>query len=815
MTFIEESVISGFIGKVISDCVDISWKKIKEANRNRNNKNQNIESQIYNVIVEVVNQLTNNKYEDNQDKAYQAAEKILLCCKSSKCLTIECAMSGLQLLEVNANDDKYINFKSLLYEELCKNDYEKLYRKIMLFHQGEESSKLSGIEKKVDNLDSGIRAANEKLDSLKRDNGGVPAVSDLGKKFQNDMKQDYIEAWNSKLFLYIDNDKNPLTLSEAFIMPDYNCYTTMKRIGFSDKDKLSDVIEKFTNYNRSSNMLITGVPGIGKTSITAWLANEYADDDNVVILRFRDWEREELEKGLIKSICKTLACKKQDLENMVLILDGFDEIKALDTRESLLSAFIYESLDLKNFKFIITSRPSYINSNGFNNVFELLPFNIKKVKLFYQKVKGSELNLKKINHNNLEVLGIPVILYMAIASGIDITQKATKPELYQRIFAEKGGIFDKFSYEGIGYDEGAQAFRNPENIKKYLKFLHDTAFMMFDNNTFSLPRKSCKVPELEFDKKIVNILEFPIKHLFEKTDGAIEFIHKSIYEYFVADYVAVSMCRGAKLSTKDFAGIFGYLLKQNGLSSEILEFLKYKVETSELNSKFTVIKDTFKLMLQHGTTYYTGKCYENVIDCEMRVFTNMLNIIHLWEWRSLKLNSLITPYLLYNHYLNLNLKNIDLSRSNLSKADLRSADLSGTNLKEADLFGADLRKATLSKADLFRADLSRADLRKATLSGTNLREASLRSTNLREANLREANLSGANLREANLREANLSGANLESAILNEEQIKYLEKKCDLHKVNIWLANTTEFISYAEYHNRTGVCEQKSVNTDLL
>ena len=295
-------------------------------------------------------------------------------------------------------------------------------------------------------------------------------------------------------------------------------------------------------------------------------------------------------------------------------------------------------------------------------------------------------------------------------------------------------------------------------------------------------------------------MEFPIKHLFEKTDGAIEFIHKSIYEYFVADYVAVSMCRGAKLSTKDFAGIFGYLLKQNGLSSEILEFLKYKVETSELNSKFTVIKDTFKLMLQHGTTYYTGKCYENVIDCEMRVFTNMLNIIHLWEWRSLKLNSLITPYLLYNHYLNLNLKNIDLSRSNLSKADLRSADLSGTNLKEADLFGADLRKATLSKADLFRADLSRADLRKATLSGTNLREASLRSTNLREANLREANL---------------SGANLESAILNEEQIKYLEKKCDLHKVNIWLANTTEFISYAEYHNRTGVCEQKSVNTDLL
>ena len=32
MTFAGEAAISGFIGKVISDCLDISWEKIKEAN---------------------------------------------------------------------------------------------------------------------------------------------------------------------------------------------------------------------------------------------------------------------------------------------------------------------------------------------------------------------------------------------------------------------------------------------------------------------------------------------------------------------------------------------------------------------------------------------------------------------------------------------------------------------------------------------------------------------------------------------------------------------------------------------------------------
>ena len=467
MTFAGEAAISGFIGKVISDCLDISWEKIKEANKNRNNRNQNIESQIYNIIVEVINRLIANKYKNNQDKVYQAAERILICCKNTKGLTIECAKSGLLLLDVNVNHNMYINFKVYLYEELCKNDYEVLYREVRLFQQDEESSKTSRIEEKVDNLENGVRAVNEKLDSLKGDREVFSITADLETKFHNNKKQNYIETWDSKLFLHFDNDKRPLTLSEAFIMPDYKCHTKMRRMGFSDEDELSDIIEKFVNYTRSSKMLITGVPGIGKTSITAWIANKYKDDENIVILRFRDWEREELEKGLIKSICNTLKCQKQDLENIVLVLDGFDEIKALDIRESLLRAFFNESLDLKNFKFIVTSRPTYINFDTFQNVFELLPFDSEKVSMFYQRVTGNELVKEKIDPDNLEVLGIPVILYLAIVSGIDFAQKATKPELYERIFAEKGGIFDKFYYEGVGYDEGAQVFRNPENIKKY------------------------------------------------------------------------------------------------------------------------------------------------------------------------------------------------------------------------------------------------------------------------------------------------------------------------------------------------------------
>ena len=39
-------------------------------------------------------------------------------------------------------------------------------------------------------------------------------------KFQNNKKKDYLKAWYSRLFLHVDNDERPITLKDAFIMPD-------------------------------------------------------------------------------------------------------------------------------------------------------------------------------------------------------------------------------------------------------------------------------------------------------------------------------------------------------------------------------------------------------------------------------------------------------------------------------------------------------------------------------------------------------------------------------------------------------------------
>lgn len=195
-------------------------------------------------------------------------------------------------------------------------------------------------------------------------------------------KQKYIENWNSRMFLHVDDDENPITLADAFIMPNFEMHKSIKRIG-SYSDSFEKLIDKFIKYDRTSIMLIRGVPGIGKSTITSWIADKYKDDKSILILRFRDWNKDELEKGFLNAICKKLDCKNEDLENKVLGLDGFDEMKALNLREKLLNEFVNDIKDLENFKCIITSRTNYISSKNFDIALELSPFNYRQIRIFY------------------------------------------------------------------------------------------------------------------------------------------------------------------------------------------------------------------------------------------------------------------------------------------------------------------------------------------------------------------------------------------------------------------------------------------------
>lgn len=84
-----------------------------------------------------------------------------------------------------------------------------------------------------------------------------------------------------------------------------------------------------------------------------------------------------------------------------------------------------------------------------------------------------------------------------------------------------------------------------------------------------------------------------------------------------------------------------------------------------------------------------------------------------------------------------------LKEADLSKADLYKADLRFLNLKEANLKGSDLTKANLSFTNLKEADLTGALLVKADLNRSNLKEALVT-----DADFSDAILEGADIHEA-------------------------------------------------------------------
>ena len=239
MTLFEEAIIGGLIGEAISRCTDISWTKIKEMVINKNDQHKNIESQIYCVIVNALNEITYHKFAYKQEMIFQVAEKLLAGYKKLEYNCIEVVRSGLQILGECVDDDKYTEFNILLYRELGRSDNEELYRQIRLLQYDKESKKTSSIEWKVDNLEDGIKEANEKLDSIQKNYVQVPLDNDINIRFRNNEKQKYIDNWNSRLFLHIDNDERPLTLADTFIMPRLEHNDTQKgRINFAKKDTM-------------------------------------------------------------------------------------------------------------------------------------------------------------------------------------------------------------------------------------------------------------------------------------------------------------------------------------------------------------------------------------------------------------------------------------------------------------------------------------------------------------------------------------------------------------------------------------------------
>ncbi len=759
-----DMVVSGLVSKVVNDCVDVLKSKIKDADKRRESDSQSFETRIYQVTIDALNEFTKNKYK-GQDILYDAAEIILNGLKNYKGNYLEAVKTGLRMLDV---DNMCEDFLGTLCYEICKRENRDLAIEIIIFQQ----EQTSGYVNRGFNISYQIeKEINEKLDCL------IEILIGKGKYERQDNNEIYIKSraeeyadkWNKNVFLndFNEEDDNAginIKLSELYIekcLPHY-IWKTNKQ----SKDTLRNLLTKYIiNFNEKKMLLILGQPGIGKSTLITWImANLVENMEQILVYQFAsdfgkvDWQS----NNILEEIFKAIGYSYRELEGKTLILDGFDEIQINSDRERTLHKLNQELKKmniLKRFSLIITCRENYVDQYDLKNIeyITLQAWNEEQIKSFcetYEK-RNAKNRIEAKNNKHLEarinnilenklIFGIPLILYMALALNIDIEKSSSMVDIYDQIFSlKRGGIYDR------NYDK-EHRINSPE-IKEHIhRISQRIAFWMFENNADKafIPQEKFKEicdtvmdgaqeknEDIQKDVLIGNYFA-TINHCEGVGTDELQFVHRSIYEYFVTIYFFESV-HDLK-SKEEVAGKLGELLKDGRLSKQILKFIFYKFDGMKGYNLSDVTREIFNMMLRDGMTYYIGKSCKNAVEREMNIFTNMLEVVSLWNSALGKVNNRIVIYLRHNRKFDLN----------LSGAYLRGADLNGAYLSGANLSGA--------------------------------------------------NLSGAYLRGADLSGADLRGADLDETVFDESQINMLYEKYDFNNSIVYISETKEIISYKIY-----------------
>jgi len=452
-------VFGDFVSKVVSDGVDVLKSAIKDADLDRKSYNQNLQTRLYQLMIDALNRFTYNKYE-KQDKLYEVAESILKGYISTKDNT-DAVKTGLKILVSDVNNDTCQEFLETLCGEICRDDNSDLYKEIDMLWKRRESEYIHGEFEKIDQNDREVLG---KLNDLK---GVLDFIkenmnSQSGDKAENyevpveNRADEYARKWNEKVFLNNFNKRDENIGPEVVlksIYPKEHLPHYLWKTNTTESYDLEELLSEYIVDNNDKKMLlILGQPGIGKSTLITWITANFTEKKDKILvylfapdLRNVNWQC----GNILIEILKTLKLRYEDLENKILILDGFDEIHASKDRKSILNQLYRELIEkriLKRFCLIITCREKYIYNlpKVECDYITLQRWNREQIQSFCRKYasesKGniSQGTISKILENE-KIFGVPLILYMVLALDIPIEKNSSIVDIYDQIFSIDGG----------------------------------------------------------------------------------------------------------------------------------------------------------------------------------------------------------------------------------------------------------------------------------------------------------------------------------------------------------------------------------------
>ncbi len=680
-----------------------------------------------------------------------------------------------------------------------------------------------------------LHSTNQQVQELQRELEAMKIQqkqSVFARQLRPDMKKAYADRWTERMFLHRDddNDRNQnITLKNIYQLPSY-------KMREDDCFDLHHRLEQFvseTEYEKRM-LLVLGQPGSGKSTLIAYLLNKCIAncDREILVYQFAKLKQVDWESDPKQALVNALRAEDvTDFSGKVLIMDGFDEISVSGSRESILDR-LYDDIamdySVRDFSLLITCREHYITGRTECDRILLNPFTEEQIGKFcstywnaFGVTKEDPEALQERFCEKKAIMGIPLLLYMTLTLDITIEEDTSYVDIYDKIFAIDGGIYDRGvsvvnkdgrneTYLGGGHPITREIKQQLHRISKEIALY----MLEYEPDTASIPQEAYKqiVERIQEEESLETMEQgVPISIYFQKIakqiDGVdteqLTFIHRSMYEYFVAVAVCDEIVDGTgrliqQGSEREMINHLTPVLCRRQFSDDSKQYLEYRIQKhicannqADRGQCAGWWKGVFDTMLTQGIVMTEVPFW----DCAEKQAIGFVNFIPLMRgilagckqelpyqigsveriWKNIRNASTVQKRYDKQETIDLafiNLREANLIRADLREADLREADLRGADLSEADLRGADLRGADLNQAYLNETYLSGAylrgaNLRGADLLGANLSGADLRGANLRGADLRRANLSEAYLNGAYLSGADLSGANLSEARLNE------------------------------------------------
>lgn len=382
-------------------------------------------------------------------------------------------------------------------------------------------------------------------------------------------------------------------------------------------------------------ILLCGGPGSGKSTLCRAIASELASNKQMhpVFLRLRRLQDTQeianfIETHLQKEGIIDKFSDLAEVSNLVLILDGFDEL-VMATRNRLREFFntLREDLNsgpLRNAKAIVSGRDTlFPNGAGLptgSHVISLLPFDKSRITVWGQKWRSLHsaapgknfqpevfyddqavqpgIKTRPLHHLVSWPLTLHLVARVHSAGALDLTK--AKQET-----VEKAVLYKSIVSEAALRQQNQSAGRGRLTPEQMREFVQAVSWEMYSTSrdalehTEGLPLLKTIYPSAS-EAELADLADVAIVNQPELTkgeEGGFEFVHKSFSEYFVAEKFARKI-EEVSFKAQNYDSKVTWRMSVKEALSELSSLIAMRVITAEVQEMLEPMLSDFKEFLR-------------------------------------------------------------------------------------------------------------------------------------------------------------------------------------------------------------------------